>query len=147
MKCTNLTILFTRNIFPRLVSAGGIDLDGKHVPEGIEVTCNPYLVHRDTAIYGDDAEEFRPERWLESESKAKEYAKYNFAFGYGARVCLGREIAMMELFKGPLQFFRKFRFEEASQGRERPRFLVKGGVGFWTDVFLKIQNRVAVEVE
>jgi cytochrome P450 len=127
-----------------LVSAGGMELGGKHVPEGVEVTCNPYIVHRDTAIYGDDAEDFRPERWLESDSKAKDYAKYNFAFGYGARVCLGKDIAMMELFKGPLEFFRRFRFEDATQGTEKPKFVVKGGVGYWTNVSLKIQKRASV---
>jgi cytochrome P450 len=134
------------NLMPRLVSPGGIELGGKFVPEGIEVTSNPYIAHRDKAIYGEDAEEFRPERWLESESKAKEYAKYNFAFGYGSRICLGKDIAMMEVCKGSLEFFRRFRFEDAVDGGKKPRFVVSGGVGHWYDMWLRIQKRPKVEL-
>jgi hypothetical protein len=32
------------NIFPRTVGKGGIQLEGKFVPEGTEITCNPWLV-------------------------------------------------------------------------------------------------------
>ncbi len=90
------------NIFPRLVGKGGLVLDGKLVPEGIEVTCNSWLLNRDDKLYGKDAAIFRPERWLDSE-KAAEYDKASFNFGYGTRACLGKYIALMELYKGPLQ--------------------------------------------
>ncbi|KAJ5391839.1 hypothetical protein N7509_007329 [Penicillium cosmopolitanum] len=130
------------NIFPRYVPEPGLELYGKFAPAGTEITCNPYLVHRDPALYGEDAEEFRPERWLDAE-KAKLYNKYNFAFGYGSRVCLGRDIAMMELFKGPLQFFRQFK-PESVKDKPTAQFVVKGGVGYWRDVWLTISKRPQV---
>ncbi|KAJ5901879.1 hypothetical protein N7495_002407 [Penicillium taxi] len=133
------------NIFPRYVTEPGIELYGKFVPAGTEISCNPYLVHRDLALYGEDAEEFKPERWLDLE-KAKQYNKYNFAFGYGSRVCLGRDIAMMELFKAPLQFFRSYKLETV-KGKPEAQFVVKGGVGYWRDVWLTISKRPKVKEE
>ncbi|KAK1532130.1 flavonoid 3',5'-hydroxylase [Colletotrichum costaricense] len=128
------------NIFPRLAGKGGMELYGKHVPEGAEVTCNPWLVHRDKNIFGPDATEFRPERWLESEEKTKEMLKYNMGFGYGARVCLGKDLAMMELLKGPLQFFRAFKPEILNSG-EPGKYVVKGGVSFFKDMWVTIERR------
>ncbi|KAI5201748.1 hypothetical protein AUEXF2481DRAFT_694334 [Aureobasidium subglaciale EXF-2481] len=130
------------NMFPRLVNNGGIDLYGTYAPEGTEISCNPWIVHRDPAIYGSDANVFRPERWLESEEKTRLYNKYNMAFGYGARVCLGREIANMELYKAPLQFFRSFSPELLD--KEKPgNYLIKGGVSYFTDMWMTIGEREA----
>ncbi|KAF2666532.1 putative cytochrome P450 [Microthyrium microscopicum] len=128
------------NIFPRFVSAPGIDLFGKFAPPGTEITCNPYFLHRDKNLYGEDAEEFKPERWLENEKRTRELLKYNFAFGYGPRICLGKDIALVELFKGPLHFFRMFDAELVDE-KKRGQFVVHGGVGFWEDMRVTVKRR------
>ena len=127
------------SIFPRLVPKGGMELDGKYVPEGIEVTANSWSVQRDTNIYGPDADVFRPERWLESEEKAREYAKYNMTFGYGSRVCLGVHIAKMELYKAPLQLFRMF--DVAPRDEKLATYYVRGGVAYFKDLWVTIKRR------
>ncbi|KPM43163.1 hypothetical protein AK830_g3394 [Neonectria ditissima] len=128
------------SIFPRLVSKGGMELDGKHVPEGMEVTAHTALVQRDVNIYGEDAGEFRPERWLESKKKAREYAKYSMTFGYGSRACLGQHVANMEMYKAPLQFFRTFTVKLCDA--EKPaKYQVKGGVACFEDMWVTIERR------
>ncbi|KAI0021645.1 flavonoid 3',5'-hydroxylase [Xylariomycetidae sp. FL0641] len=124
------------NIFPRLAPKDGLNLYGKYVPEGLEVTCNPWIVHRDPSIYGADAEEFRPERWLDPE-KAAEFTKYSMTFGYGVRICLGREIANMELYKAPLQFFRAFEPTVLKEGK----YIYKGGISFYENLEMRVRKR------
>jgi cytochrome P450 len=93
------------NIFPRLVQADHAPLviDGKTIPVGTEITSTAYMANRDPELYGEDANEFRPDRWLEEDGeKGKLFDKYLATFGFGTRGCLGKELAMMELMKTPL---------------------------------------------
>lgn len=87
------------NLFARVVSKEGKKLDGYFIPPETEITSNAYVVQRDPQLYAPDPEAFRPERWLESSAKASEMEASSFVFGMGARVCLGKDIALMELYK------------------------------------------------
>ena len=57
------------------------------VPKGTMVVINLFALHHRADLYGDDVEDFRPERW-ENGLKG-----WNFAsFGGGPRICVGRKI-------------------------------------------------------
>lgn len=74
-------------------------IDGFWVPGGAEITSHAYTVQRDKEFYGEDAEAFRPERWLENKEKGLELEVGQFTFGVGPRVCLGKDVALMEMGK------------------------------------------------
>lgn len=93
----------TPMILPRYVGEGGMILEGHQIPEGTEIGANPWVIHRDPDIFGDDVDEFRPERWLEDEERVKRMSKYDFTWGYGSRKCVGKYIALMDGKKFVLQ--------------------------------------------
>ena len=81
-------------ILPRYAPTGGMFIGKTWVSQKTEIAANPYVLHRNTDIFGLDAETFRPERWLGDPEQVRLMHKYFFAFGYGSRRCLGKNIAM-----------------------------------------------------
>lgn len=87
------------NLFARVAGKAGKKIGNVFVPPGTEITSYAYVVQRDPDLYGPDPDTFRPERWLESSEKTNEMDVSSFVFGMGSRVCLGKDIAIMELYK------------------------------------------------
>ncbi|KAF8356667.1 hypothetical protein PRIPAC_91662 [Pristionchus pacificus] len=64
------------------------------IEQGTIVLADTFAVHFSKELWGEDADEFRPERWLESD---KRVAAINFlTFGAGPRLCIGMRLATME---------------------------------------------------
>lgn len=95
----------------RFVPPGGADIDGKWYPGGTRVAVNAWVTHRDKAMFGEDADVYNPERWLESEEKARTMEKYGFWFGGGSHLCIGRNLALLEINKVVPMLIRDYQFE------------------------------------
>ncbi|XP_057971219.1 cytochrome P450 CYP72A616-like [Malania oleifera] len=72
------------------------NIGGLSIPEGIDLFLPVLLLHHDPDYWGDDVEEFKPERFAEGVSKASKDQKAFYPFGWGPRVCIGQNFAMME---------------------------------------------------
>lgn len=114
-------------LLERYVPAPGLSLpDGSVIPAGTAVGVNPYVIGRLQKVWGPDADEFRPERWLqgEGESDSAYHARiqlFNAAdltFGGGARVCIGRYIANMEMYKIVATLITRFEIKLVDRERE-----------------------------
>lgn len=71
---------------PREVPTGGATILGHHFKEGTTVSVPLYRLHRDESIWGPDAAEFRPERWIEASLERKKSMMEAFApFSIGPR--------------------------------------------------------------
>ena len=83
-------------ILPRYAPTGGMYVNGVWISEKVELGANPYVIHQSTKIFGLDADNFRPERWLGNSQQVRLMHRFSFAFGYGSRKCLGKHIALFE---------------------------------------------------
>jgi hypothetical protein len=78
---------------PRVAQAEGITLSSFYVPAGYQIGVNAAVVQHDTGVFGEDAGEFNPERWLESPERCFAMEKGMFQFGAGTRTCIGKNVS------------------------------------------------------
>ncbi|KAK7340093.1 hypothetical protein VNO77_20787 [Canavalia gladiata] len=71
---------------------------GDHVlPKGINMWMFIPALHRDLDNWGEDAREFKPERFSGGVSAACKYPQAYIPFGLGSRICLGQNFSNQEI--------------------------------------------------
>lgn len=98
-------------LFSKQVPKGGDVLNGIFVPEGTQIGSSSYGIHHSRQIFGEDANLFRPERWLKAdgETLAKMSSTSDLIFHHGKFQCLGKPVALMELNKIYVEVCKLFR--------------------------------------
>ncbi|OJI81601.1 hypothetical protein ASPTUDRAFT_31477 [Aspergillus tubingensis CBS 134.48] len=81
-------------------------IKGRHIPRGTNVAICPKAINSARHIWGDDAEKFNLERWIDrSDPENPKQVPTGGApstncllsFGYGTRSCVGRHLAMAQI--------------------------------------------------
>ncbi|KAK9089297.1 hypothetical protein Scep_028379 [Stephania cephalantha] len=97
--------LLTRFTYKEM-KIGGITL-----PPGVLVGLPILLINHDREVWGEDVEEFNPERFSGGISKATKYQVSFFTFGWGPRICIGQNFALIEAKIALAMILQHFSFE------------------------------------
>jgi cytochrome P450 len=104
-------------ILERIVPESGLRLsDGRVIAPGTKVGINPWVMTRSKEVYGEDAEDYRPERWLKADNESEDAYQArlkvmkdtDFTFGAGRRVCVGSNMATVEIHKITSTLFSRY---------------------------------------
>ncbi|KAI0394130.1 cytochrome P450 [Xylariaceae sp. FL0594] len=89
---------------PREVPPGGGQFSGYHIPAEYTVTTQSFTMHRNLIAFP-DPEKFDPSRW---ENPTQEMKDCFMPFGNGSRICIGLNLAKIELRLAVARFFKAF---------------------------------------
>ena len=115
---------------------------GIYIPGGTAIGhCFPSVQHN-KAVYGPDADIFRPERWLDAspEKLALMEKTRELVFGYGRHRCLGIDLAKIELNKLGFEMIRRFDINLQNPEKAFDRMFCTGLFGL-EGMWVRIQER------
>ncbi|SMY26207.1 unnamed protein product [Zymoseptoria tritici ST99CH_1A5] len=123
----------------RFVPPEGATICGVELAGLTNVSMMAPVTQVDPTVYGEDAQSFRPERWLESNpEQLKLMERSMLVFGHGARTCIGKNISVMEMGKFIPQIVQKFDIEWASKNAEWKT----NAAWFWKQTDMQVKFKV-----
>jgi cytochrome P450 len=101
--------------------------EGMYIPKGTICISNLWHCNHDRAVFGEDADKFRPERHLDEHGEplpgaVETYQAGHVTFGFGRRICVGKEMASDSLFIDTVRILWAAKLERArdENGKEVP---------------------------
>ncbi|KAI0419193.1 cytochrome P450 [Xylaria grammica] len=117
-------------------AAQDTDILGHKIPKGVRVILAPWATNFDKSLWGPDAHEFNPDRWMptsiDDKRAASGGASSNYAFMtflHGPRSCIGQAFAKAEFACILAGWVGRFEFElKNKEEADEKKVLIKGGI-------------------
>ncbi|KAF8164721.1 cytochrome P450 [Crassisporium funariophilum] len=97
-----------------VIDAAGRSIDQVHISKGTRVVVPNQHLNCSTSIWGPDATEFKPERWMSNSSSGSDDITLQrmriWSFGEGPRVCIGKAFALAQVKVALTVLIRDFSF-------------------------------------
>ncbi|XP_009362696.2 cytochrome P450 72A397 [Pyrus x bretschneideri] len=87
------------------------NVGGISIPAGVEFVLLTMFLHHDKKCWGEDVEEFNPERFAEGVVKEPKDQVVFYPFGWGPRICIGQTFAVIEAKMALAMILQHFSFE------------------------------------
>ncbi|PPD93131.1 hypothetical protein GOBAR_DD09921 [Gossypium barbadense] len=115
LKIVNMILLEVMRLYPSTslirCTKKETKLGDMSLPAGVQLFMPLHIVHRDKEQWGEDVMEFKPERFSEGMFKATKDKVSYFPFGWGPRICVGQNFAMLESKLAIAKILQNFSFQ------------------------------------
>ncbi|CAA0806622.1 cytochrome P450- family 72- subfamily A-polypeptide 7 [Striga hermonthica] len=116
LKIVNMILLEVLRLYPPVMELSRVveeetQLGNLRIPKGVLLQLPIAMLHRDPQIWGEDALEFRPDRFAEGSLKAANGQAAFLPFSWGPRICIGQNFALLEGKAFVAHLLRTFSFE------------------------------------